>query len=108
MWELLPFWHTFFTKLGFAVYHSPFSSRDLYLKGQGTIPSDTACFPAKLAHGHIHFLSKLGLDAIFYPCMTYNLDEGLGDNNYNCPVVAYYPGGHCRQLPGDPGDQVHL
>ena len=60
------------------MYHSPFSSRDLYLKGQGTIPSDTACFPAKLAHGHIHFLSKLGLDAIFYPCMTYNIDEGLG------------------------------
>ena len=58
MWELLPFWHTFFTKLGFAVYHSPLSSRDLYLKGQGTIPSDTACFPAKLAHGHIHFLAK--------------------------------------------------
>ena len=49
MWELLPFWYTFFTKLGFAVYHSPLSSRDLYLKGQGTIPSDTACFPAKLA-----------------------------------------------------------
>ena len=101
MWELLPFWHTFFTKLGFAVYHSPFSSRDLYLKGQGTIPSDTACFPAKLAHGHIQFLSKLGLDAIFYPCMTYNLDEGLGDNHYNCPVVAYYPeviAGNCPEV----------
>ena len=67
MWELLPFWHTFFTHLGFAVYHSPLSSRDLYLKGQATIPSDTACFPAKLAHGHIQFLSRLGLDAIFTP-----------------------------------------
>ena len=101
MWELLPFWHTFFTKLGFAVYHGPLSSRDLYLKGQGTIPSDTACFPAKLAHGHIRFLSKLGLDAIFYPCMTYNLDEGLGDNHYNCPVVAYYPeviAGNCPEI----------
>ena len=30
------------------------------------------------------------LDAIFYPCLTYNVDEGLGDNHYNCPVVAYY------------------
>ena len=101
MWELLPFWHTFFTKLGFAVYHSPLSSRDLYLKGQGTIPSDTACFPAKLAHGHIQFLSKLGLDAIFYPCMTYNIDEGLGQNHYNCPVVAYYPeviAGNCPEV----------
>ncbi len=103
MWELLPFWHAFFTKLGFAVYHSPLSSRDLYLKGQATIPSDTACFPAKLAHGHIQFLSKLGLDAIFYPCMTYNIDEGLGDNHYNCPVVAYYPeviAGNCPEIKG--------
>ena len=101
MYELLPFWHAFFTKLGFAVYHSPLSSRDLYLKGQGTIPSDTVCFPAKLAHGHIHFLSRLGLDAIFYPCMTYNIDEGLGDNHYNCPVVAYYPeviAGNCPEI----------
>ncbi len=100
-WELLSFWHTFFTQLGFQVVHSPFSSRELYLQGQGTIPSDTACFPAKLAHGHIHFLSKLGVDAIFYPCMTYNIDEGLGDNHYNCPVVAYYPeviAGNCPEV----------
>ena len=100
-WELLPFWHTFLTELGFTVYHSPMSSRDLYLKGQGTIPSDTACFPAKLAHGHIEFLSRLGLDAIFYPCMTYNIDEGLSDNHYNCPVVAYYPeviAGNCPEV----------
>ena len=100
-WELLPFWHTFFTKLGFTVYHSPFSSRNLYVQGQGTIPSDTVCFPAKLAHGHIQFLSKLGVDAIFYPCMTYNVDEGLGDNHYNCPVVAYYPeviAGNCPEV----------
>lgn len=100
-WELYPFWYTFFTKLGFAVYHSPLSSRSLYLKGQGTIPSDTACFPAKLSHGHIEALTKLGLDAIFYPCMTYNIDEGLGQNHYNCPVVAYYPevlAGNCPEL----------
>ena len=100
-WELYPFWYTFFTKLGFQVVHSPMSSRKLYLEGQGSIPSDTACFPAKLAHGHIEFLAKLGLDAIFYPCMTYNIDEGLGQNHYNCPVVAYYPevlAGNCDCL----------
>ncbi len=103
LWELFPFWHAFFTELGFTVYHSPLSSRALYLKGQGTIPSDTACFPAKLAHGHIAALAKMGLDAIFYPCMTYNLDEGLGQNHYNCPVVAYYPeviAGNCPELEG--------
>ncbi|MCR5826754.1 MAG: acyl-CoA dehydratase activase [Oscillospiraceae bacterium] len=101
LWELFPFWHRFFTELGFTVYHSPMSSRALYLKGQGTIPSDTACFPAKLTHGHIAALAAMGVDAIFYPCMTYNLDEGLGQNNYNCPVVAYYPeviAGNCPEV----------
>lgn len=90
-YELLPFWHTLFTELGFKVVVSPNSTRKIYMKGQHTIPSDTVCFPAKLLHGHIEELLENNLDAIFYPCMTYNLDEGLGDNHYNCPVVAYYP-----------------
>ena len=69
MYELLPFWYTFWTRLGFAVHTSPVSSRGLYLAGQATIPSDTACFPAKLSHGHIKALSQMHLDAIFYPCL---------------------------------------
>ncbi len=91
MYELLPFWHTFFSRLGFGVRVSPPSSRSLYHKGQASIPSDTVCYPAKLLHGHIEALAESGADAIFYPCMSYNFDEGLGDNHYNCPVVAYYP-----------------
>ncbi len=90
-YELLPFWHTLFTKLGFTVVTSPASNRKLYLKGQHTIPSDTVCFPAKLMHGHVEELVDSGVSAIFYPCLSYNLDENLGDNHYNCPVVAYYP-----------------
>ena len=91
MYENLPFWFTFFTKLNFEVVLSPESSRKLYLKGQRTIPSDTVCYPAKLLHGHVEALVEAGVDAIFYPCMSYNFDEGIGDNHYNCPVVAYYP-----------------
>ena len=91
MYELLPFWYTFFTKLGFGVKTSPISNRKLYLRGQHTIPSDTVCFPAKLMHGHVQALMDAGVDTIFYPCMSYNVDEKLGDNHYNCPVVAYYP-----------------
>ncbi|HJC08784.1 MAG TPA: 2-hydroxyacyl-CoA dehydratase [Candidatus Gemmiger stercorigallinarum] len=101
MYELLPFWHSFFTTLGYEVVVSPVSNRTIYQEGQATIPSDTACFPAKLAHGHIAELSKMGVDLIFYPCMTYNVDEGLGQNHYNCPVVAYYPevlAGNCPEL----------
>ncbi len=91
MYELLPFWHTMLTELGFEVVVSPDSNRALYLDGQQTIPSDTVCFPAKLIHGHVDALLKMGVDTIFYPCMSYNINEGLGDNHYNCPVVAYYP-----------------
>lgn len=91
MYELYPFWHAFFTHLGFQVVASPKSTRELYLSGQHTIPSDTVCYPAKILHGHIEALIDMGVKTIFYPCMTYYLDEGLGDNHYNCPVVAYYP-----------------
>ncbi len=91
MMELFPFWHALFTRLGFQVIASPESDRALYASGQRTIPSDTACYPAKLMHGHVEWLLHRNVDAIFYPCMSYNLDEHRGDNHYNCPVVAYYP-----------------
>ena len=91
MYELYPFWYRFFTELKFEVHHSPASSRKLYQRGQQTIPSDTVCFPAKLMHGHVQTLIDSGIENIFYPCLSYNFDEKLGDNHYNCPVVAYYP-----------------
>jgi len=89
--ELLPFWHTLFKNLGFGVKLSPPSTKKLYLAGQNAIPSDTVCYPAKLAHGHIQALVDEGVKTIFYPCLSYNMNEGLGDNHFNCPVVAYYP-----------------
>ena len=91
MYELFPFWHALFTHLGFEVVQSPESDHALYASGQRTIPSDTACYPAKLMHGHTEWLLEQGVDAIFYPCLSYNFDEKRGDNHYNCPVVAYYP-----------------
>lgn len=91
MYDNLPFWHSFFTNLGYEVILSDRSSKALYSLGQHTIPSDTICYPAKLVHGHIQSLINKGLDTIFYPCMTYNVDEHMGDNHFNCPVVAYYP-----------------
>ena len=90
-YEQMPFWTAFFTELGFAVKISRESDRGVYYQGQHTIPSDTVCYPAKLAHGHIEDLLEQGVDFIFWPCMSYNLDEGENDNHYNCPVVAYYP-----------------
>jgi len=90
-YELLPFWHALLSGLGYEVVHSGFSTRELYLAGQHTIPSDTVCYPAKIVHGHIEALLDMGIDTIFYPCLPYNFDEGQGDNHYNCPVVAFYP-----------------
>lgn len=91
IYEMAPLWNTIFTNLGFKVKFSKFSTHKTYTKGQHTIPSDTVCYPAKLMHGHIEELMDNGVDAIFYPCLTYNFDEKSGDNHYNCPVVAYYP-----------------
>ena len=90
-YEQLPFWHMLFTTLGFRTIISDESSRQMYYLGQHTIPSDTVCYPAKLTHGHIENLLDKGADFIFYPCMSYNIDEGGSDNHFNCPVVAYYP-----------------
>ena len=90
-YDLMPFFHSMLTDLGFEVVFSEESTRNTYYKGQQTIPSDTVCYPAKLCHGHIESLLEKGVDFIFYPCMSYNIDEGGSDNHFNCPVVAYYP-----------------
>lgn len=89
--EMYPFWKAFFNTLGINVVFSENSTRKTYEKGRDTIPSDTICYPAKLVHGAVADLLERGVDRIFYPCMSYNFDEGKGDNHYNCPVVAYYP-----------------
>ena len=91
LYELLPFWATLFRRLGWNVVVSSPSSHALYRKGQHTIPSDTVCYPAKLMHGHVEDLLDKKPDVIFYPSMSYNVDEHKGRNHYNCPVVAYYP-----------------
>lgn len=90
MYELLPFWSTLFRELGYKVVTSDKSTRALYISGQGSIPSDTVCFPAKLMHGHVKNLLDKGVESIFIPCSSYNVDEIKGNNHYNCPVVAYY------------------
>ncbi len=90
MYELAPFWKEVLEGVGFNVVFSGFTTKKMYSKGQYTIPSDTICYPAKVMHGHIETLIEKGVDAIFYPSLTYNVDEKTGDNHYNCPVVAYY------------------
>ncbi|MFV0635209.1 acyl-CoA dehydratase activase-related protein [Mitsuokella sp. WILCCON 0060] len=92
MYEDYPFWFTFFTKLGYKVVISGKSSAKMYFKGMATVPSDSLCYPAKLAHGHIMDLIEKGVTKIFYPCEPYNMvdDKHPSENHYNCPIVASY------------------
>ncbi len=92
MYEDYPFWFTLFSRLGYQVTLSSPSSRQLYEQGMETIPSDSICYPAKLAHGHISDLLRRGVKKIFYPCIPYNIQENQNaDNCYNCPIVTSYP-----------------
>ncbi|MEG0291211.1 MAG: acyl-CoA dehydratase activase-related protein [Anaerovoracaceae bacterium] len=92
MYENYPFWFTFFTSLGFRVILSPASNKAIYESGIETIASDTACYPAKLVHGHIKWLVDQGVKWIFYPSINYERNEDrTAPNHYNCPIVATYP-----------------
>ena len=91
MYENYPFWAVFFKKLGYQVVLSPSSNRKIYELGIESIPSESECYPAKLAHGHVTWLIKHGVDFIFYPCIPYERNETPDANNhYNCPIVTSY------------------
>ncbi len=97
MYENYPFWHIFFTRLGYRVILSPSSTRQLYELGIESIPSESECYPAKLAHGHVTWLirqkedDRPKVDFVFYPALFYERDEVKGANNhYNCPIVTSY------------------
>ncbi len=91
MYENYPFWFTFFTKLGYRVVLSPVSNRKIYELGIESIPSESECYPAKLAHGHVSWLINQKVDFIFYPALFYERNEFEDANNhYNCPIVTSY------------------
>lgn len=91
IYENYPFWHTFFTKLGYKVVLTPYSNRNIYELGIESIPSESECYPAKIAHGHVTWLIKHGIKYIFYPCIPFERKEISGANNhYNCPIVTSY------------------
>ena len=92
MYENYPFWATFFQKLGFSTVLSPFSSRKIYELGMDSIPSESECYPAKLAHGHVQWLVNNGIKTIFHPCVFYERQENPNaQNHFNCPIVVSYP-----------------
>ena len=91
MYENYPFWYTFFTELGYRVILSPSSTRQIYELGIESIPSESECYPAKLAHGHVQWLINQKPDFIFYPALFYERNEfEEANNHYNCPIVTSY------------------
>ncbi len=91
LYENYPFWAVFFKELGFRVVLSPYSSRKIYELGMDSIPSESECYPAKLAHGHVQWLVNKGLKTIFHPCVFYEHQETpSAQNHYNCPMVVSY------------------
>ncbi|MDR1320888.1 MAG: 2-hydroxyacyl-CoA dehydratase [Gracilibacteraceae bacterium] len=92
MYERYPFWFTFFDRLGFQVVLSARSSKKIFELGMESVASESLCYPAKLANGHVRDLLRRGVEFIFYPCLPNEIKEREGaNNNYNCPVVASYP-----------------
>ena len=92
MYENYPFWATLLGRLGFRVVLSPLTSRAIYELGMESIPSESECYPAKLAHGHIQWLINQGVKTIFYPSVFYEHQEDPGaQNHFNCPMVIANP-----------------
>ncbi len=92
MYENFPFWMTLLSHLSFRVIVSPLSSRAIYERGMESIPSESECYPAKLAHGHVQWLIDQGVKTILYPSVFYeHQEEKEVQNHYNCPMVAANP-----------------
>jgi predicted CoA-substrate-specific enzyme activase len=90
-WNRLPFWRGLFTSLGFGIRVSEKSSYELFESALSTIPSDTVCFPAKLAHGHVLALRQSKVDRIFTPIIISGLPryDSL-ERDYPCAVLHGY------------------
>ena len=92
MYENYPFWHRFFTELGFSVVLSDDSNKKTYEAGIESMPSESVCYPAKLSHGHIMNLIEKDPDFIWMPCVRWERKEDpTAGNCYNCPIVMSYP-----------------
>lgn len=91
-WELMPFWTTFFRKLGFDIKISNAGNHEMFEEGLSAVTSDTICFPAKLVHGHIRDLVRQKVDRIFMPSIAEMAPENTEKTSESmCAVVKGYP-----------------
>ena len=91
MYENYPFWHRFFTELGYSVIVSDASTKKTYEAGIESMPSESVCYPAKLSHGHVMNLLEKGPDFIWFPCSRFErMEDSTAGNHYHCPIVSSY------------------
>ncbi len=91
-WEGMPFFSTFFSALGYEIKVSPISTRAIYEDGIQAVASDTECFPAKLVHGHLRELIRMGVDRIFMPSIVVMQSENREKTSFSrCALVKGYP-----------------
>jgi predicted CoA-substrate-specific enzyme activase len=89
--ELMPYWRTFFSTLGFRVVLSDRTNKRLIHKGVEKVVAET-CFPIKVAHGHLLDLIDKGVDTIFLPSLiSMPLSHPSLDRSFACPYVQSFP-----------------
>ena len=77
-----PFWRTLLGELGFSVMLPRTGCEaDRMSEAWETVPSESACYPAKTSHVRCFSLCEGGCDAVFMPRFT---------RNYHCPVQTGY------------------
>ncbi|MBF0506374.1 MAG: CoA protein activase [Nitrospirae bacterium] len=89
--DYLPFWTAFLWELGFEVIVSPETNKEIIQLGFENVLSE-ACFPVKVAHGHIKYLVDAGIDAIFIPSFIDISLSGAGSSRgVACPHTQTIP-----------------
>lgn len=91
MHELLPFWRSFLTELGFSVVLSDATNKKVIKEGVENIIVES-CFPIKLAHGHILNIAGKGINRVFLPSV---IDMKKASENvagsFACPYAQSLP-----------------
>ena len=86
----LPFWSSFLWEMGFNVKVSDKTNKEIINKGVEKVLSE-ACFPLKVAYGHIADLIEKGADLIFIPSfINLNLYDEY-ERGLACPLVQTIP-----------------
>jgi predicted CoA-substrate-specific enzyme activase len=89
--DYLPFWTTLLWELGFNVEVSPRTNRQIVNLGLEVVLSE-ACFPVKVAHGHIKYLLDKNVDAVFLPSfINLNTPEDSFERGFACPHAQTIP-----------------